>query len=57
VGNILHISDERVRQLEKRALGDLVHCLDLEANGQEITPIRLDKSFKQPVASMICAGR
>ena len=57
VGQILHISDERVRQLEERALGDLAYCLDLEANGQEITPIRLAKSFKQPVASLICTGR
>ena len=46
VGEILHISDERVRQLEARALGDLAHCLDLEANGQMITPIRLAKSFR-----------
>jgi Sigma-70, region 4 len=57
VGQKLGISDERVRQLEERALGDLADCLDLEAHDQEITPIRLAKSFKQPVATLICQGR
>jgi DNA-directed RNA polymerase sigma subunit (sigma70/sigma32) len=31
VGQQLGISDERVRQLEERALGDLADCLDLES--------------------------
>lgn len=56
VGQRLKISDERVRQLEDRALRDLAYCLDMEANNQPITPIRLAKSFRQPVASLICDG-
>src|SRR5919106_544263 len=56
VGDILHILDERVRQLEERALGDLAYCLEFEANGQMITPIRLAKAFRHPVARKICTG-
>ncbi len=33
VGDILGLSDERVRQLEARALAHLAHGLDLEAHG------------------------
>jgi hypothetical protein len=57
VSKALNISDERVRQLEARALGDLAYCPELEENGQAITPIRVAKFFKQPVASLICTGQ
>jgi hypothetical protein len=56
VGREMGISDELVRKIENRALEFLSHCVDLEANGQEITPMRLAKSIKQPVASLICEG-
>jgi hypothetical protein len=56
VGREMHISDETVRTIENRALDAIAHGLDLEANGQAITPTRLAKSFKQPVASSICDG-
>jgi hypothetical protein len=57
VGREMHISDETVRTIENRALAVLAHGLDLEANDQAITPMRLAKSFRQPVARRICAGR
>ena len=57
VGREMGISDETVRTIENRALDSLAYCLDLEANDQEITPMRLAKSFRQPVASLICRGR
>jgi hypothetical protein len=56
VGREMHISDETVRTIENRALDAIAHCLDLEAAGQAITPMRLAKSFRQPVASSICDG-
>ena len=56
VGREMGLSDETVRTIEARALDALSHCLDLEENGQMITPMRLAKSFRQPVASRICAG-
>lgn len=55
-GREMHISDETVRTIENRALDALAHCLDLEAAGQDITPMRLAKSFRQPTASRICEG-
>ncbi len=57
VGRDMGISDETVRTIENRALDAIAHCLDLEANDQDITPMRLAKSFRQPVASLICAGK
>ncbi len=56
VGREMGISGETVRTIENRALGALSQCLDLESNGQDITPMRLAKSFRQPIASAICAG-
>jgi len=56
VGLEMNISDETVRTIENRALDAISHCLDLEANGQVIIPIRLAKSFVQPTASRICIG-
>jgi len=56
VGRDMRLSDETVRTIENRALDALAHCLDLEANGQPITSMRLAKSFRQPVASRIGAG-
>jgi len=56
VGREMGISDETVRNIENRALDAISHCLDLEANGQDITPMRLAKSFRQPVAKRICNG-
>jgi hypothetical protein len=56
VGREMRISDETVRTIENRALDAIAHCLDLEAAGQAITPMRLAKSFRQPVASSICDG-
>jgi hypothetical protein len=50
------LSDETVRRIENRALNAIAHGLDLEANGQAITPMRLAKSFRQPTASLICEG-
>src|SRR6266545_5723354 len=57
VGREMHISDETVRTIENRALDAIAHGLDLESNGQDITPMRLAKSFRQPTARRICAGR
>jgi hypothetical protein len=57
VARDMGISDETVRTIEYRALAAIDHCLDLEAHGQAITPMRLAKSFRQPVASEICASR
>jgi hypothetical protein len=56
VGRDMGISDETVRTIENRALDAIAHCLDLEAAGQAITPMRLAKPFRQPTASGICAG-
>jgi hypothetical protein len=56
VGREMGISDETVRTIENRALDAIAHCLDLEAAGQAITPMRLAKSFRQPTASLICDG-
>jgi hypothetical protein len=56
VARDMGLSDETVRTIENRALAALAHCLDLEANEQDITPMRLAKSIKQPVASLICRG-
>jgi hypothetical protein len=56
IGREMHISDETVRTIEHRALDAIAHGLDLEAAGQAITPTRLAKSFKQPVASSMCDG-
>jgi hypothetical protein len=56
VARDMGLSSETVRTIENRALTDLARCLDLEANSQEIVPIRLAKAFRQPVASMLCAG-
>jgi hypothetical protein len=56
VAREMHISDETVRTIENRALDAIAHCLDLEDAGQAITPMRLAKSFRQPVASMLCSG-
>jgi hypothetical protein len=56
VGREMRISDETVRTIENRALDAIAHCLDLEAAGQTITPMRLAKSFRQPTASWICEG-
>jgi hypothetical protein len=57
VGREMHISDETVRTIAHRALDTIAHGLDLEANGQAITPMRLAKSFRQPTARRMCAGR
>jgi hypothetical protein len=57
VGRAMRISDETVRTIEHRALDTIAHGLDLESNGQAITPMRLAKSFRQPTARRICAGR
>jgi hypothetical protein len=52
------ISDETVRTIENRAALDAIdHCVDLEAAGQPIVPIRLARPFEQPIASLICLGR
>jgi hypothetical protein len=56
VARAMGLSDETVRRIENRALGALAHCGDLEANGQEIGPMRLAKALQQPVASLICRG-
>jgi hypothetical protein len=56
VGRDMGISDETVRTIENRALDAIAHCLDLEAAGHAITPMRLAKSFRQPTASRICEG-
>ena len=56
VARDMGISDETVRTIENRALDALAHCIDLEEAGQPIIPMRLAKSFRQPVASHICAG-
>jgi hypothetical protein len=56
VAQDMGISDETVRTIENRALAAIAHCLDLEANDPDITPMRLAKSFRQPTASAICAG-
>ena len=56
VARDMGLSDETVRTMENRALDALAHCLDLQANGQEIVPMRLAKSFRPPVASMLCSG-
>lgn len=56
VARDMHLSDETVRTIEHRALAMLDYCLQSEANGQPIIPIRLAKSFRQPVASLICRG-
>jgi hypothetical protein len=56
VAREMGISDETVRTIENRALASIAYCLDLEANGQDITPMRPAKSFWQPVASMLCDG-
>jgi hypothetical protein len=57
VGRAMPISDETVRTIAHRALDALAHGLDLEAAGQAITPMRLAKSFRQPTARRMCAGR
>jgi hypothetical protein len=57
VGREMHISEETVRTIEHRALDAIAHGLDLEANGQDVTPMRLAKSFRQPTARRMCAGR
>jgi hypothetical protein len=56
VGREMPISDETVRTIEHCALDAIAHGLDLESNGQDITPMRLAKSFRQPTASAICRG-
>jgi hypothetical protein len=56
VGREMHISDETVRTIENCALDAIAHGLDLESNGQDITPMRLAKSFRQPTPSAICRG-
>src|SRR5919108_28536 len=56
VGKDMGLSDETVRTIENRALDALAHCLALEQAGQAITPMRLARTFKQPVASLICRG-
>src|SRR4029453_3437284 len=56
VGRDMGLSDETVRTIENRALDAIAHGLDLEANGQAITPMHLAKSFRQPIASEICSG-
>jgi hypothetical protein len=53
----MHISAETVRTIENRTLDAMAHCLDLESNGQAITPMRLAKPFQQPTARRICASR
>jgi len=57
VAREMRISDESVRIIENMVLDPLRHCLDLEANGEPITPMRLAKALKQPVASEICSGQ
>jgi len=56
VGQEIGLSDETVRTIEIRALDVLLHCLELEANAQPITPMRLAKAFQQPVASLSSEG-
>jgi len=46
VGRAMGISAETVRTIENRALDAIAHCLDLEDNGQDITPMRLAKTFR-----------
>jgi hypothetical protein len=57
VGRARHISDETVRTIAHRALDTIAPGLDLESNGQAITPMRLAQSFRQPTARRMCAGR
>jgi hypothetical protein len=56
VAKEMGLSDETVRTIENRALEALAHCLRLQANDQEIEPLRLAKAIKQPVASLVCRG-
>jgi hypothetical protein len=56
VARDMGLSDATVRPMENRALEALAHCLHLQANDQEIEPMRLAKPIKQPVASLICRG-
>jgi len=56
VAREMHISDETVRTIENRTLDAIVQCLDLAAAGQDITSMRVAKSFRQLMASMICNG-
>jgi hypothetical protein len=56
VARDMGLSDESVRAIESRALEALAHCLHLQANDQKIEPMRLARTIKQPVASLICRG-
>jgi hypothetical protein len=56
VARDMGLAAETVRTIENRALEVLAHCLNLEANGQELVPMRLAKPIKQPVAGYICDG-
>jgi hypothetical protein len=56
VAHDMGLAAETVREIENRALEALAHCRDLEADGREIVPMRLAKSFRQPVASMLGSG-
>ena len=57
VGAEMNLSDEHVRIIENRALDEINQCLDLEEAGQVITPMRLAKSFREPVGGSICEGQ
>jgi hypothetical protein len=56
VGRDMGLSDETVRTIENRGLDAIAHGLDLEVNGQAMTPMRLAKSFRQPEARLMCDG-
>jgi hypothetical protein len=46
VAKEMGLSDETVRTIENRALEALAHCLRLQANDQEIEPLRLAKAIQ-----------
>lgn len=50
------VSRETVRTIENRALEALADCVALAEAGRKITAVRLAKSFRQPVASLLCRG-
>lgn len=56
VAHDMAISDETVRTIENRALECLSHCVELEAHGLGIIPMRLAKSLQQSFAMKVCSS-